>query len=43
MVKLFGQVIGKYVDPNTGVGTETTIGIIHYGEKGAHIVPARPN
>ena len=39
----FGQVIGKYVDPNTGIGTETTIGIIHYGEKGAHIVPARPN
>ncbi|MCR4803640.1 MAG: hypothetical protein K5895_11675, partial [Lachnospiraceae bacterium] len=39
----FGQVIGQYVDPNTGVGVETTIGIIHYGKKGAHIVPARPN
>ncbi len=39
----FGQVIGQYVDPDTGVGVETTIGIIHYGKKGAHIVPARPN
>lgn len=39
----FGQVIGQYVDPNTGIGVETTMGIIHYGKKGAHIVPARPN
>ena len=39
----FGQVIGQYVDPDTGVGVETTIAIIHYGKKGAHIVPARPN
>ena len=39
----FGQVIGQYVDPDTGVGVETTIGIIHYGKKGAHIVPARPD
>ena len=39
----FGQVIAQYVDPDTGVGVETTIGIIHYGKKGAHIVPARPN
>ena len=39
----FGQVIGQYVNPNTGVGTDTTIGIIHYGNNGAHIVPARPN
>ena len=30
----FGQVIGQYVDPDTGVGVETTIGIIHYGKKG---------
>ncbi len=39
----FEQVIGQYVDPDTGIGIETTIGIIHYGKKGAHIVPARPN
>ena len=39
----FGKVIGQYVDPNTGIVKETTIGIIHYGKKGAHIVPARPN
>ena len=39
----FGQVIGQYVDPDTGIGVETTIGIIHYGKNGAHIVPARPN
>ena len=39
----FGQVIGQYVDPDTGIGVETTIGIIHYGRNGAHIVPARPN
>ena len=39
----FGQVIGQYVDSNTGIGVDTTVGIIHYGKKGAHIVPARPN
>lgn len=39
----FGQAIGQYVDPTTGQGTDTTMGIIHYGNKGAHIVPARPN
>ena len=38
----FGQVIGKYIDPNTKREAETTIGIIHYGKNGAHIVPARP-
>ena len=39
----FGQVIGQYVNPTTGEVTDTTMGIIHYGNKGAHIVPARPN
>ncbi|AKA70517.1 polymorphic toxin type 50 domain-containing protein [Clostridium scatologenes] len=38
----FGDVIGQYVDPTTGTATDTTIGIIHYGKNGAHIVPARP-
>lgn len=39
----FGKVIGQYVDPVTDQATDTTMGIIHYGNKGAHIVPARPN
>lgn len=30
----FGQIIGQYIDPDTGVGVDTTIGIIHYGKKG---------
>ncbi|MFV9511284.1 polymorphic toxin type 50 domain-containing protein [Tepidibacillus sp. LV47] len=38
----FKQVIGKWVDPNTGKAYETTKGIIHYSKNGAHIVPARP-
>jgi filamentous hemagglutinin len=38
----FGEVIGNYANPNTGEKTPTTIGIIHYGSRGAHIVPARP-
>jgi len=38
----FGEVIGQYVDITTGTATNTEIGIIHYGKKGAHIVPARP-
>ena len=39
----FGKVIGQYIDPETGIGVDTTIGIIHYGKNGAHVVPARPN
>ena len=39
----FEKIIGKYIDPNAGAEIETTIGIIHYGKRGAHIVPARPN
>jgi hypothetical protein len=38
----FGKVIGKYIDPNTGVSTPTTKGIINYSKNGIHIVPARP-
>lgn len=38
----FGQVIGQYIDPVTKEAVDTTTGIIHYGKKGAHIVPARP-
>jgi filamentous hemagglutinin len=38
----FGKNIGDYVDRDTGERSPTSIGIIHYGSKGAHIVPARP-
>ena len=38
----FGKVIGEDVDEVTGVGTPTTRGTIHYGKKGAHIVPTEP-
>ncbi|HFG1056790.1 TPA: polymorphic toxin type 50 domain-containing protein [Yersinia enterocolitica] len=37
-----GQVIGNYIDPQTGISTPTTKGIVHYGKNGVHIVPARP-
>ncbi len=36
----FGEVIGNFIYKNKSY--ETTRGIIHYGENGAHIVPARP-
>ncbi|OKH50474.1 hypothetical protein NIES2101_19265 [Calothrix sp. HK-06] len=38
----FGEIIGNYVDPETGVKTPTTKGIIHYSKSGVHIVPAKP-
>ena len=39
----FRQIIGLYIDPETGRSGETTMGIIHTSEKkGEHIVPARP-
>lgn len=38
----FGKPIGEYVDPQTGLSSPTTKGIIHTGKKGAHIVPAKP-
>ena len=37
----FGEEIGVFRDPD-GNATPTTVGIVHYGKKGAHIVPARP-
>ncbi len=39
----FGQVIGQYVDSDGRTKRETKIGVIHYSEEGAYIVPARPN
>ncbi|MER5128976.1 VENN motif pre-toxin domain-containing protein, partial [Serratia marcescens] len=39
----YGKVIGNYIDPQTGVSTPTTNGIVHYGKNGVHIVPARPS
>ncbi|MCT4713943.1 polymorphic toxin type 50 domain-containing protein [Enterobacteriaceae bacterium H18W14] len=38
----YGQNIGNYIDPQTGVSTPTTNGIVHYGKNSVHIVPARP-
>jgi RHS repeat-associated protein len=38
----FGKRIGNYVDPVTGEKSPTSIGIIHHGSRGSHIVPARP-
>lgn len=38
----FGEIIGIYIDEKTGLKTPTTRGIIHYSEKGAHIVPSTP-
>ena len=38
----FGRVIGQYYDQETGQYVDTTIGIIHYGNDGAHIIPAKP-
>jgi filamentous hemagglutinin len=39
----FKEDIGWYVDPATGEATKTSLGIIHHGKNGVHIVPARPN
>ncbi|EKN3753333.1 hypothetical protein OU748_004360 [Yersinia enterocolitica] len=38
----YGQVIRNYIDPQTGISTPTTKGIVHYGKNSVHIVPARP-
>ncbi|WP_086921487.1 polymorphic toxin type 50 domain-containing protein [Variovorax sp. JS1663] len=38
----FGKNIGSYVDPVTGERSPTSVGIIHHGSRGSHIVPARP-
>lgn len=38
----FNKVIGYYVHPESGQKFQTTYGIIHYSQTGAHIVPAKP-
>ena len=37
----FGEEIGVFKDQE-GNAAPTTVGIVHYSKKGAHIVPARP-
>lgn len=36
------EIVGLYLDAETGTLTPTTRGLIHYGRLGAHIIPARP-
>lgn len=36
------EIVGIYLDAETGTQTPTTRGMIHYGPHGAHIIPARP-
>jgi len=38
----FREIIGNYINNNTGRSFPTTNGIIHYGLKGVHIVPSAP-
>lgn len=38
----FGYVIGKYRDSLTGTSQYTTKAIVHYSNRGVHLVPARP-
>ncbi|MCW2995322.1 MAG: hypothetical protein JWQ18_2817 [Conexibacter sp.] len=38
----FGETIGTYVNPKTGVGMPSSRGMIVYGSRGAHIYPVRP-
>ena len=43
----FGRVIGEHLERPDASGqpgrrTPTTVGIIHYGKRGIHIVPGRP-
>jgi len=38
----FDEIIGYYIDVKTLTKIPTTVGIIHYSKKGAHIVPAQP-
>lgn len=38
----FGEIIGSYVDPKTGISHKTTVGTIHYSKTGTHIVPGKP-
>jgi hypothetical protein len=38
----YDSVIGHYSDRVTGQLIPTTVGILHYGKRGIHVVPARP-
>ncbi len=38
----FGEIIGMYVEETTGMEFPTTLGMIVYSKKGAHIIPLRP-
>ena len=38
----FGKNIGTWISPDGTQRLATSRGIIHYGKKGAHIVPSRP-
>ncbi len=38
----FNQPLGQYVDPEAKTKVSTTVGVIHYTQEGAYIVPARP-
>ncbi len=39
----FGQIIGMYIDSDTGEKHYTTNGIVHYSKTGFHVVPSAPN
>lgn len=36
------KLLDYYINPQAGVAVSTMNGIVHYGENGVHIVPARP-
>ena len=36
------KIVGVHINPETGIGTPTTNFIIHYGDAGAHVIPANP-
>ncbi len=38
----FNETIGVYIEKGKGGGSFTQYGIVHYGKRGCHIVPARP-
>ena len=38
----FNDIIGKYLSEGGTQGIDTSVGIIHNGKNGAHIVPAKP-
>ena len=38
----FGETIGTYIDPSTGVEQSSSKGMLIYSKKGIHIYPVRP-